>query len=549
MAIQLETKINNLHNILQGEAGITAFESSHAVDKKVQRKPEQNDAEAMFDNAVKHFYMQQNSAMTWLSRAVFHLKWKTATLLRMNPYIYERNQGQSGEQSLHLNTDKNKRERFANWVGKTNSQILQQQSFLERLNQAADIINSRKRAIMGGNLSEKDNEFSNKVEYQAIGSIGYLVYIKDRIFGLLPKALQILTPLYVVAMIGLDVHMLFGGSEESWMRWGWVLTTVTAVACWYNPTPLIYLFNLPFRIISGYITQKPLQRAIWAMRKDLLFFGELAIHCMYIFNMNVKGITNKLKRILSPDTFDWCKFLRTTVLMLALRLYQYSSIILAVGVPSVIWSEWLIIAIMQIIITGIQTLAEELHSRRAIAGYSGWLQGALVVFSALIFAELHWWNCMENSNGNPYWLGFWLANFFASGLKYGVVTLLTGGIECAWALHFMHNLFIALCIGDNGYSLFGDIIHAYSRAQSSVWHMVSGFGSGLWFFIGIKLPETILSIITELTVMPVFEVKKIDRSVSLNAYTNTPEHNQSRHVTGSASDPEVVNTATEFSIA
>ena len=40
-----------------------------------------------------------------------------------------------------------------------------------------------------------------------------------------------------------------------------------------------------------------------------------------------------------------------------------------------------------------------------------------------------------------------MSYFFVAGLNLGLVAMLTGGLECAWALHFMHNFFIGIIVG------------------------------------------------------------------------------------------------------
>ncbi|MAV29382.1 MAG: hypothetical protein CMF43_06225, partial [Legionellales bacterium] len=220
------------------------------------------------------------------------------------------------------------------------------------------------------------------------------------------------------------------------------------------------------------------------------------------------------------NKFDWWKFLRTTLFLLALRLYQNLPTILAVGIPSVIWGEWIIIALMFVFMRSVQTLAEELMCRSPMLGYdknNGWLQGAMYVFSSWIFCILHRGVYMQLSDGNPARIGVYMAYFFVAGLNLGLVAMLTGGLECAWALHFVHNLFMDIFVGPDPTALYHSIVaSATALFTASPWITMYYFISFTVFFLWRNSAEFV-PIITEALVKPIFEVDKIDRTVSLDS--------------------------------
>ncbi len=490
---------------------------SHVSNKCSEQKSPS--IETLYDDAVSTFHREQFDGKNWLQHMVTRFIWNAATLMRMNPYTSSNNESNDTKRMPH----------FASWVGKESSVITEQKAFLERLNQAAKTINEKKRAIADGARSEIEKKLWNNPAVKATGSVAFLMYWKALLHNTIPRSWSLIVSAYVVAMIGLDIHQLLGGSAESWWTWGWAITAVCATACWYNPAPLMYLFNLPFLLISRQLTV--MRPFICGLRSALYFFGDFTIHAVYLFGINVRHVTNKFIRVFAPNKFDWWKFLRTTLFLLALRLYQNLPTILAVGIPSVIWSEWIIIALMSVVVTGVQTLAEELMFRSPMLGYdknNGWLQGAMYVFSSWIFCILHRGVYMRISRGNPAATGFFMSYFFVAGLNLGLVAMLTGGLECAWALHFMHNFFIGIIVGGPA-ALYHSILAAsttlYSAGSSAtMYYFLLGTGYFLWRNIADFVP-----IITEALVKPIFEVDKIDRTVSLDsqAVVSKPEKHAS----------------------
>ena len=108
-----------------------------------------------------------------------------------------------------------------------------------------------------------------------------------------------------------------------------------------------------------------------------------------------------------------------------------------------------------------------------------------------------------------------MSYFFVAGLNLGLVAMLTGGLECAWALHFMHNFFIGIIVGGPA-ALYHSILAAsttlYSAGSSAtMYYFLLGTGYFLWRNIADFVP-----IITEALVKPIFEVDKIDRTVELS---------------------------------
>ena len=505
MAIaSIEEKIG----LLEKRLGEICLEISPADSKEESPEKKKPSIESLYDDAVSTFHREQFDGKNWLQHMVTRFMWNATTLIRINPYTSANNESNDTKRMTH----------FASWVGKESSAITKQKAFLERLNKAANKINEKKRAIADGARSEIEKKLWNDPAAKAAGSVAYLMYWRSVLHKTIPRSWSLIISAYVVAMMGLDIHQLLGGSAESWWTWGWAITAVCALACWYNPAPLIYLFNLPFVVISRQLTQ--MLPSLESLKDELLFFGNFVIHAIYLFGCNVRHVTNKFIRVFAPNKFDWWKFLRTTLFLLAYRIYQKSAVILAVGIPSVIWSEWIIIALMSVVITGIQTLAEELMCRSPMLGYdksNGWLQGAMYVFSSWIFCILHRGVYMIKSDGNPAIIGVYMAYFFVGGLNFGLVAMLTGGLECAWALHFMHNLFLDIFVGPGPSALYHSIMAAASTLYTAspltiMYFFVLGTGMFLWNKSGELVP-----IITEALVKPIFEVDKIDRTVSLDS--------------------------------
>ena len=500
----IEEKIKLLETRL-GEIG---REISPADSKEESPEKKNPSIESLYDDAVSTFHREQFDGKNWLQHIATRFIWNAATLMRMNPYTSSNNESNDIKRMPH----------FASWVGKESRAITEQKAFLERLNQAANTINEKKRAIADGARSEIEKKLWNDPAVKATGSVAYLMYWRSVLHKTVPRSWSLIISAYVVAMMGLDIHQLLGGSAESWWTWGWAITAVCALACWYNPAPLIYLFNLPFVVISRQLTQ--MLPSLESLKDELLFFGNFVIHAIYLFGCNVRHVTNKFIRVFAPNKFDWWKFLRTTLFLLAYRIYQKSAVILAVGMPSMIWSEWIIIALMSVVITGIQTLAEELMCRSPMLGYdknNSWLQGAMYVFSSWIFCILHRGVYMRISGGNLAATGFFMAYFFVAGLNLGLVAMLTGGLECAWALHFVHNFFNNIFVGPNPTALYHSIVAAATTLfTASPWVTTYYFISGTVFFLWRDRAEFV-PIITEALVKPIFEVDKIDRTVSLDS--------------------------------
>jgi membrane protease YdiL (CAAX protease family) len=520
MAIaSIEEKIKLLETRL-GEIG---REISPADSKEESPEKKNPSIESLYDDAVSTFHREQFDGKNWLQHMVTRFTWNATTLIRMNPYTSANNESNDPSQQKRMT-------HFASWVGKESSAITEQKAFLERLNQAANTINEKKRAIADGARSEIEKKLWNDPAVKATGSVAYLMYWRSVLHKTIPRSWSLIISAYVVAMMGLDIHQLLGGSAESWWTWGWAITAVCALACWYNPAPLIYLFNLPFVVISRQLTQ--MLPSLESLKDELLLFGNFVIHAIYLFGINVRHVTNKFIRVFAPNKFDWWKFLRTALFLLAYRLYQDLPTILVVGIPSVIWSEWIIIALMSMVITGIQTLAEELMCRSPMLGYdknNGWLQGAMYVFSSWVFCILHRGVYMQLSDGNPARIGIYMGYFFVAGLNLGLVAMLTGCLECAWALHFAHNLFNNIFVGPNPTALYHSIMAAASTLYAAspltiMYFFVLGTGMYLWELSGELVP-----IITESLVKPIFEVDKIDRTVSLDsqAVVSEPEKHAS----------------------
>jgi membrane protease YdiL (CAAX protease family) len=500
----IEAKINYLCRCLNAEEPQT--------DSKEESPEKKNPSiESLYDDAVSTFHREQFDGKIWLQHMVTRFMWNATTLIRINPYTSSNNQSNDTSQQKRMT-------HFASWVGKSESDIIEQQAFLERLNQAAKTINEKKRAIADGARSEIEKKLWDQPAVKATGSVAFLMYWKALLHRTIPRSWSLIISAYVVAMMGLDIHQLLGGSAESWWTWGWAITAVCALACWYNPAPLMYLFNLPFVMIARQLTE--LRSSVWGIRGRLLFFGNFVIHAIYLFGINVRHVTNKFIQIFAPNKFDWWKFLRTTLFLLALRLYQNLPTILAVGIPSVIWSEWIIIALMFVFMRSVQTLAEELMCRSPMLGYdknNGWLQGAMYVFSSWIFCILHRGVYMQLSDGNPARIGVYMAYFFVAGLNLGLVAMLTGGLECAWALHFVHNLFMDIFVGPDPTALYHSIVaSATALFTASPWITMYYFISFTVFFLWRNSAEFV-PIITEALVKPIFEVDKIDRTVSLDS--------------------------------
>ena len=126
--------------------------------------------ESLYDDAVSTFHREQFDGKIWLQHMVTRFIWNTATLMRMNPYASANNESNdtNGQQKRMAN--------FASWVGKSESDINEQQGFLVRLNEAAKTINEKKRAIADGARSEIEKKLWNNPAVKATGSVAILMY-------------------------------------------------------------------------------------------------------------------------------------------------------------------------------------------------------------------------------------------------------------------------------------------------------------------------------------------------------------------------------------
>lgn len=159
---------------------------------------------------------------------------------------------------------------------------------------------------------------------------------------------------------------------------------------------------------------------------------------------------NKIKEALSPTALDWSKLFRNIISCLVFMTLVSVPEMLLLGAPVVNWTSWAIIACHQVVYLLVQTLTEEIMFRRGLVEQENTTIDKLVilVICSVSFALAHLANPEFKIIGsNPYAVFAMLGGYLASGLVYGSVCIMSGGIELAWALHFANNFFIATIMG------------------------------------------------------------------------------------------------------
>lgn len=159
---------------------------------------------------------------------------------------------------------------------------------------------------------------------------------------------------------------------------------------------------------------------------------------------------NKIKDALSSTEFDWFKLFRNIIICLVFMMLLSVPAMLLWGAPVIHWTAWFIIACHQVVFLLVQTGIEEIMFRRGLVEQENTIVDKLIILvvSTVFFALGH----LNNPEfvilrSNPYAVFAMLGGYLSSGLVYGLVCIMSGGIELSWALHFANNFFIATIIG------------------------------------------------------------------------------------------------------
>lgn len=152
---------------------------------------------------------------------------------------------------------------------------------------------------------------------------------------------------------------------------------------------------------------------------------------------------NKIKEALSPTELDWLKLFRNIIASLLFSILLNAPTMAALGAPFVNWTAWIVISSHLIVCTLVQTLSEEIMYRRVLLEEEHTTVDKLIILiaSSYLFALGHF-DSSDFSGKRAYTVLSRFGRLCVSGLFYGSLCIITGGIELAWALHFTNNFFL-----------------------------------------------------------------------------------------------------------
>ena len=115
----------------------------------------------------------------------------------------------------------------------------------------------------------------------------------------------------------------------------------------------------------------------------------------------------------------------------------------ALGAPLVNWTTWGVITCHLVVCRLVQALAEEIMYGRGLIEEEHTITDKLLLLMdpSYLFALGHF-NSSYFSNKRDFATLSKFGKFCISGLFYGGLSIITGGIELTWALHFTNNFFL-----------------------------------------------------------------------------------------------------------
>ena len=497
------------------------------------QKPEEikaGEIEAQFNGAVNHFHRYQReytkSPAIRIGQVAVPIHfyfgrflWNVYTLLGMNPYTSKSGSGESGnassKPSSRLVHDK---EYFADLVGVDVKTCELQMTFLRQLNKAAKRISELQKRVADAPRSETEKKVFGHPLVKFLGAVAYSL-----IWHIAPSSVGLVALIGVTTLAGLSMSLWrsVGLSTKSWWSGGFLVAIFATFMLLVNQHFHSFL-NLPFTLISQYLTGSrigvlnDLQRTFWA-------FGTVALIATYLYGVTSRYTTNKFRSIMSATTFDWWMLLRGTVVTMAVMAYASLPLMLAAGAPTVIWSQWAILAIASTVIIAVQSLTEELMFRRFLCDFKGWQQYALTCLSSLIFAVGHLGNPeFKEFRNNAFMTGVLLSSYFSFGLSTAILTVICGGLELSWALHLANNLFLAIIVGytpspSESYPLYlRQIMDFTSRTFGINVESLVGFSIGTVIHLAHEARDMVPVAIVELFARPHMKVDKINQATPIS---------------------------------
>ena len=532
MAIPINTSVHVQSKKALQEA-LTGFDwaltnaESHGTSHT--QKPDEikaGEIEAQFSDAVNHFHRYQRgytkSPVIRIGRVAIPIHfyigrflWNVYSLLGMNPYTSKSGSGESGnassKPSSELGHDK---EYFADLVGVDVKTCEQQMIFLRELNKAAKRINELKKRVADAPRSETEKKVLGHPLVKFLGAVAYSL-----IWHIAPSSVGLVTLIGLTALAGLSMSLWrsVGLSTKSWWSGGFLMAIFATLMLLVNQRFHSFL-NLPFTLISQYLTGSrigvlnDLQRTFWA-------FGTVALIATYLYGVTSRYTTNKFRSITSTTTFDWWMLLRGTVVTMAVMAYASLPLMLAAGAPTVIWSQWAILAIASTVIIAVQSLTEELMFRRFLCDFKGWQQYALTCLSSLAFAVAHLGNPeFKKFRNDAFMTGVLLSSYFSFGLSAAMLTIVCGGLELSWALHLANNLFLTIIVGYTpsplaGYPLYLRKITDFTLRTFGInIESLIGFSIGTVVHLAYEARDMVPVAIVELFARPHMKVDKINQA-------------------------------------
>ena len=489
--------------------------------------------EAEFNGAVKQFYALQKERprpagfiMYYLGQAIWNIK----AFFGYNTYFKpETGQKDTNKAKLasHLGVDKATCDTYAN--------------FYSELNKAAERINALKQIARDQKHSARVKDVVNSPIYKFLAPITNFVYW-DRVLAMdstLSLFMLFAGALYSGVTMVLDIIRGFNNFfrdivSKSWDSWSWQQAAFGAFTLFVvaDPLSIFRIIRAPFLLAERLLTHNV--KILHELEETMWSFGLMAVITTYLYSASSHADVNKASQMLTPDSFDWWKLLRGTLVMMALMVYAGLPYMIASGIPSVIWHEWVVLAVVSTGVYAIQTLSEELIFRRPLLdGESKWAQYILAGFSSWLFAVAH----LDNPEFDAvrhcaYEMGFLLADYFGFAVSTALLTICSGGIELAWAWHFANNLFLTIIIGyhpspSDGYPLYlRQIVNAAAGVFGLNVESCLGFVHGTVLTLLENMILLLPMGIVESLAMPPFSVDKIDSGITLSKETLISEKSE-----------------------
>ncbi|MBF12916.1 MAG: hypothetical protein CMF46_00940 [Legionellales bacterium] len=223
--------------------------------------------------------------------------------------------------------------------------------------------------------------------------------------------------------------------------------------------------------------------------------------------------------LLSPTRFNWKLFLGTFAVIFLPALIE-NFVIYSLLFPTMPYSLYASRLIVQFCVTALQTLTEELLTRRFLLDDSidPYTKSLITFASSILFAVAHYkatgisW-CVTLSD---YIVNF--AFYFAFAVTTSIQTHATNGIELAWATHLAHNLAVDIRFFLNQFTYLGaQLVPQNMRGIGSpagLWQMPENETFRRIFLMSIVKEEIVYPLITSYAIhaslfRPKFSVKPV----------------------------------------